>query len=488
MKHDRNVRGPAVALAITLVVLSGAVGAVRPEGDAARLARRAGGPSPLAADLAELCDRIGGRPTMSPYCRRAVDWAAAKLTAAGVDSVALEPFPMPVNWLPDEASAWCTMPEEFELRIAACPLTPSTPGDGAIEAPLVHVGGGSPDAIAKAGSALEGAIALVTQEEMTSLERLFGEYLVTRARDEALAAAGARAILIQSSRPRGLLYRHSASFNRTMARLPAAIVGREQAARLARLAAAGPARVRLRIVNQIGPPAESRNVVGEIRGSERPEEIVLIGAHLDGWDLGTAANDNGVNCALVIDLARAIRETGLRPRRTIRFVLFTGEEEGMIGSAGYVARHAAELDDHVAVIIFDIGSGRTTGFFLNGRPELGAAIDEALADAGLSKLANLPDAVDGTDNFDFMLAGVPNLVAFQDPAPYLPDYHAESDTLDKVDLDAARANEAIAAAVVWGFATRAERPARRQTSAEVDRLLEATGIAEQMKAFGQPRR
>ena len=351
----------------------------------------------------------------------------------------------------------------------------------------MSVGPGTRESIAQAGTSLKGAIALVMQPEMTSLERLFLEYLATRERTEALRAAGVVAVLIQSSRPRNLLYRHNATLNRTMGPLPSAIVSREHADRLSRLAAHGKVRLRLRIANQIGPAAESRNVVAEIRGAELPDEVVLVGAHLDSWDLGTGANDNGVNCALLIDMARAIKELGLKPRRTIRFVLFTGEEEGMIGSAGYVARHRSELDNHVGVVILDIGSGKILGFFLNGRPELGPAVDSAVQAAQLPRLANDPAAVDGTDNFDFMLAGIPNLVASQDPAPYLPDYHAESDTFDKVDMAAAKRNSAIAGSVVWGFANQPGRLAPRQKPVEVDALLKATGIDQQMAAFGQAR-
>src|ERR1019366_9781793 len=104
--------------------------------------------------------------------------------------------------------------------------------------------------------------------------------------------------------------------------------------------------------NNIAPTYESRNVIAEIRGREKPDEIVLVGAHLDSWDLGTGAEDNGVNAAMVIDLLRGFKELKVAPRRTIRFALFTGEEQGMWGSAGYVKRHRAELDKHVAVVVF----------------------------------------------------------------------------------------------------------------------------------------
>lgn len=193
-------------------------------------------------------------------------------------------------------------------------------------------------------------------------------------------------------------------------------------------------RVRLNITNKTGGAYQSRNVLAEIRGREKPDEIILIGAHLDSWDLGTGANDNGVNAATVIELARAMKQLKLTPRRTIRFGLSTGEEQGMFGSAGYVKRHAAALDQHVAMINFDTGSGRTTGFYVNGRPELREAIAEAfrsVPDLGVKD--NPPDAVDAVDSFDFLLSGVPNFVANQDPVPYLPDYHGESDVFDMVD-------------------------------------------------------
>jgi Zn-dependent M28 family amino/carboxypeptidase len=263
------------------------------------------------------------------------------------------------------------------------------------------------------------------------------------------------------------------------------MVSREHAARLLRLAEAGEVTVRLSIANRTGPAYEAQNVVAEIRGSEKPEEVVLLGAHLDSWELGTGANDNGVNVALLVDVLRGIKELGLKPRRTLRFVAFNAEELGMWGSAEYVRAHAKELSNIAAVVIFDVGSGRTTGFFLNGREDLRKPADAALAAvAGLSSAPHVIDGIDGTDNFDFLLSGVPNLVANQDMAPYLPDYHAESDTFDAVDPREARANVAIASALVWSLANTDAR-APRQTKAEVDRLLKETKLDEQMKALGQ---
>ena len=457
-----------------------------PEGSEAarRLAARALGPTPLLDDLKELCDRIGGRPPGSKANERAVDWAVEKFRAAGMNSVGVENFSLPAVWQSRKAEAECVSPEEFSLRVATAPSSASTPGLS-LEAPLVDVGEGTAEDFARAGARARGTIALVRSREMKTVEDLFGEYLRNGPLLEAAQKAGVAALLLQSTRPRGLLYRHPLTFDGSITPIPTAIVAREPAARLARLAEKGPVRVRLTLANETRGPQDSRNVVAEIRGREKPEEIVLLGAHLDSWDLGTGADDNGVNCALVIDTARAFKELGLVPRRTVRFVLFNGEESGMLGSAAYVQRHAAEIGRHVAMITFDTGSGKTSGFYLNGRAELRQPVNEALAAAGLAATDHSVEGLDGTDNFDFLLSGIPNLVAKQDWDPYLPNYHAESDVVDWVNEREARANAAIAAVLVWGLAERPDPPAPRQSRAEVERLLKDTHLDEQMKAFRQ---
>ncbi len=264
-------------------------------------------------------------------------------------------------------------------------------------------------------------------------------------------------------------------------------LAREDGLRLARLFEAGAApRVTLDVRNRVGGPWEASNVVAEIRGAEKPEEIVLLGAHLDAWDLGTGALDNGVNCALVVDVARAIA-AGPRPRRTIRFVLFTSEETGLLGSLGYVRAHRSELDRHVAVVIHDIGDGKVTGYFTNGRADLDAPVKAILAPVAPRGAGSAKDeAILGTDNFDFLLEGVPNLVANQETTRYLADYHAESDTFDKVDPDLARANAAVAAVAVLAIADTPGRLGPRQTRAEIARILADPKwkLDVQMKTYG----
>jgi Zn-dependent M28 family amino/carboxypeptidase len=263
------------------------------------------------------------------------------------------------------------------------------------------------------------------------------------------------------------------------------IMEREEAQRALRLIRAGK---RLTLTSRLdvehGGPYESYNVVGEIRGRERPDEIVLVGAHLDSWGLGTGANDDGCNVALVVDLARQIKRLGLAPHRTIRFALFNGEEQGMNGSWGYTRTHAGELSRHVMASSYDIGSGRIMGFFTNGRADLLPLVDRTLeAVRGLGPFDQINAPIVGTDNFDFMLSGVPNLVANQESANYGPNYHARSDTFDKVDLRQLRLNAAIAAAVTWGFANMAER-LPRQSRADVEKLIHTTDLGAQMKSMG----
>jgi hypothetical protein len=478
------------ASALTLVLAATAISGAPRSPDASdadagrRLVERARGTTPLLDDLRDLCDRIGGRPTGSEACRRSIRWGERKFLDAGIASVRLESFEIPALWLPAAAEGSCLAPVEFPLRLAAAPYSPSTPGSGPLEARLVDAGRGLAADYARLGARAVGAVALVHNDEMKTFESLFLEYADNGPRLEAARAAGAVAVLFQSSRPRGLLYRHPATTDGTMAPLPAAILAREHAARLARLLEGGEVRIRLRLANDVGGPYESQNVIAEIRGAERPDEVVLLGAHLDSWDLGTGAEDNGVNAALVVDVARALAQLGLAPRRTVRFALFTGEEQGLWGSLGYARRHAGEMDGHVAAVVFDTGSGRVQGFYLNGREDMRKIVDRALAGIpGIGRLAHPADGIDGTDNFDFLLAGVPNLVAAQDPSPYLPDYHAESDVFERVNGARAKENAGIAAALVWGLAQGSV--ARRYSRAEVEKLLAATHLVEQMKGFGQ---
>ena len=390
---------------------------------------------------------------------------------------------MPARWMERSVSVIVSGDASFAPRVAAMPFSTATPVEG-LKAPLVDGGSGAADDLKRLGASVKGAWVVVETRELLTVDDLFREYMEASAVEGRFLPAGPAGIIYAASRPRDLLYRHIASRGPDNAH-PMMIMEREEAQRILRLLRAGRHLVlTARIDVEAGGPYESYNVIGEIRGSDRADEIVLIGAHLDSWELGTGANDDGCNAALVIDLARQMKRLGLRPRRTIRFGLFNGEEQGMYGSWGYAASHRAEVGRHVMASAYDIGSGRINGFYTDGRADLLPLVEAALAPvAGLGPFRQLNEPVVGTDNFDFMLEGIPNLVANQESANYGPGYHARSDTFDKVDLRQLRLNAAIAAAVTWGFAeSSAILP--RHTLSQVDELIATTPLGEQMKAMG----
>jgi carboxypeptidase Q len=440
------------------------------------------GPSPLEDNLRRLTDEVGGRVTGSPAMKRAVDWGVAAFRAAGVH-VHTEKYTIPVSWAEGETRLEILSPAAFPVHLVSTGWSPALPG-GSVEADLADVGPGSAEEFARAGN-IRGAVLLVHSDVTVTWADLFNEYLRPPEIIHRALKAGAAAILWMGARERMLLYRHTNSLTGELDKIPQAVVAREDAMRLARLAANGKLRVRFSLPNKIGGPLEQENVVGEIRGREKPDEVVILAAHLDSWELGTGATDNGCNAALVIEAARAIRASGLVPRRTIRFILFTGEEQGTLGSWAYVKQHAAELDKTRAVIVYDSGIGRVTGYSLGGRRDTEAGLREVIKPLDSWGATNHTyDASFGTDNFDFLLEGVPTLVANQEEANYTANYHAASDTFDKVDMRELKLHTALAAVTAWGIADRAEPLGRRLTRAEIETMLRETGMDKQMQLLG----
>jgi carboxypeptidase Q len=445
------------------------------------------GDSPMIENLRKLTDEIGGRVSGSPEMAKAVQWGIGGFRAAGVD-VHTEKYTLPVSWKEGATRLSITAPAAAAprtLRAVSEGWSPATPRDG-IEGNVVDIGTGKEADISRAGN-LKGAILLAHSEIGSSWPDLFNEYMRPPGIIARAVREGAAAILWMSARERLLLYRHTNSLNGEIDKIPQAVVAREDALGLARLIEANPGSVRLRLEmpNQIGGPVEQENVVGQIRGYDKPDEVVILGAHLDSWELGTGALDNGCNAALVIEAARAIKAMGVLPKRTIRFVLFTGEEQGTIGSHAYVKSHATELDKIRGVVIFDSGSGRVSGFSLGGRSDTETGLRQILKplDAwGATQHAD--DASFGTDNFDFLLEGVPTFVANQEISNYLANYHAASDTFDKVDQRELKVNTVIAALTAWGIADRTEPIGKRLSRVELNILVKQTGLDEQMKLLG----
>jgi acetylornithine deacetylase/succinyl-diaminopimelate desuccinylase-like protein len=236
---------------------------------------------------------------------------------------------------------------------------------------------------------------------------------------------------------------------------------------------------------RIGGPAEQENVVAEIRGREKPDEWVLVAAHLDSWMEGRWVFDNTCDAAMMIEAARDISRTGIRPRRSIRFVLFTGHERGMPGSWAYVRSHRAELDRARAAIIFHSRCGRVTGYLLHGRHDIEPGLREAMKPVESLGAGHYDfGAPLETDNFDFLVEGVPTLTAIQVQTSPLLGSPATSGTPEKFDIADLKHNTAIVAVTAFGIAERAAPIGPRQTRAEIEALLKASGLAEQMKITG----
>lgn len=449
--------------------------------DAVRLVGAMLGDTPLEEDLQELVDEIGGRPTGSQANLASVDWGLRKFAESGVRSTK-EAFEMPRFWQERSSRAFIGGEVSFSVRVVAMPFSAGTSADG-ITAPLVSVGGGTAEDFDRLGKLASGAFLFVETDPLLDIDGLFKEYAESAETEKLALSAGARGIVYMGSRADVMLHRHNASLgadNKT----PMVSMAREHALRVARLLASGK-QLTLTLVLDIDErgPYESYNVIGEIRGFEKPQEIVIMGAHLDSWDLGAGANDNGCNVSMMIDIARQITALGLKPKRTIRFALWNGEEQGMIGSWKYTERHSLEMKNHVLAGSVDIGSGRIVGFFTNGRPELATEVDKAFAPvSGLGPFVQIDEPVVGTDNYDFMLQGVPNIVANQEPANYGPTYHAESDNFDKVDLPQLRINAAVVAAVIWHFAN-SDKALPRHSQEQVQQLIDGTSLRVQMDMF-----
>jgi carboxypeptidase Q len=231
-------------------------------------------------------------------------------------------------------------------------------------------------------------------------------------------------------------------------------------------------------------PVETANVVGEIRGREHPEQILVVGGHLDSWDLSEGTTDNGSGTATVLGAADAIVRSGERPRRTIRFVLFTGEEQGLDGSFAYIKQHQAEMANHLGDLVLDAGQGPVKGFQLGGRDDL-VPVFQPFASA----LANIqPLQVDdkvesGTDTLPFSIAGLPGINMNQDTTEYRFTHHSAADALEAQKPDVLTQNSTLMALAAFWIADRPERFATPWSPERTARMLRAQHEYEELKAF-----
>jgi carboxypeptidase Q len=244
-------------------------------------------------------------------------------------------------------------------------------------------------------------------------------------------------------------------------------------------------RIHINVQNRItSGPVDSANVVGEIRGTEHPEEIVVVGGHLDSWDLAEGTTDNGMGVTTTLGAAEAIVKSGLKPRRTLRFVLFTGEEEGLLGSLAYTKMHQAEMANHVAAVILDNGQGPVVAMNLGGRADLIPAVNDFAKTLQAFGNISVDDNLEfGTDTGPFSLAGLPGINLDQDSPDYKYTHHSAVDTYDKVKPDILSRDTAVMALTSFWIADRADRLASPWPAEKTARMLIDKKQDGMLKAF-----
>jgi len=403
--------------------------------------------------LAELTDSFGARLSGSPNLARAVQWSVQTMKADGLENVRTEPVMVP-RWIRGREQAEIIDPPHHDLAILGLGGTVSTPSGG-LEAELIVVN--SFDDLRSRASDARGKIVL--------FDVMYGGYAetVTYRNGGARAAAqqGAVAVLVRSIGPAGLRTTHTGSVNYVpeVPAIPAAAIAVEDANRLARLVRGG-RRVRLRLVLEGRREAdvESANVVGEIVGREKPHEIVLLGGHLDSWDVGTGASDDGVGCIITWEAARLMTKLGIRPRRTVRVVLWTNEENGLRGAAAYAERYAAAASDHVFALESDLGVFAPAALGFSGSMAARAMIGQI---GSLLEPLNFPDITAGGGGADIgpiaQAGRVPTMAYIGDAARYFVIHHTAADTVDRISSD--EVSRAAAAIAVMAYAV-AEMPER----------------------------
>ena len=410
--------------------------------------------------LAYLSDKIGPRLSGSKNAEKAVRWTTQQFREWGID-VRNERVMVP---------HWVRGVERARLVSHDQPLVLTTLGGsiatppGGITADVVEVT--SYEELEKLGRAkIAGKIVYyhaAFDMELVESGRAFeayGKAVQFRGLGASRAAEyGAVAAVIRSVATASLRSPHTGSmrYDEKHPKIPAAALSTEDGDLIHRLLARGDrVRMHLTLTPRTLPDVVSANVIAEIRGSERPEEIVLIGGHLDSWDLGTGAIDNGSGCAMIMETMRVIKELGLKPKRTIRAVLFMNEENGLRGAHAYFAGAArrGELHRHVAAIETDAGAAPPTGFITTYEGTSLAAIERrARVLQRIAPMTFTSSKHTGADTSPLINAGIPGFGLVPEPRHYFDYHHSAADTLDKVDPKALTQNTAAVAALAWVLA------------------------------------
>ncbi|WP_394843786.1 M20/M25/M40 family metallo-hydrolase [Pendulispora brunnea] len=412
----------------------------------------------------DLSDAYGPRLTGSALLAAAARWAVESFRRAGLEGARIEEFTIPHGWERREARARMLSPVERPIHVSAVGWSSPMPAGGVRGRVMVL---DLEDSMRLRESELRGAIVVFSTRAMVPDKRL------ARLRAlKTLAQAGVAAVLYHLPKPNQGMLAHAMQAREQPIPVPILDVSLEDGAAIERAAEKGPVTLELSNPSPLLGPVKVPNVVADIRGSEHPDEIVLVGAHLDAWDFGTGAQDNGTGVASVLEAARAIRALsgGARPpKRTLRFALWGGEEQGLLGSRAYAKAHAGELDRIVMVLNTDLGSGPPKGWIADGRPDVIQRLSP-LAKSWLSGLG--ADTLQTemscqSDHCPFWVEGVPTLNLDVDSTHYFEVHHQSGDTLDKISPASLASGAAVVAVTALGIANLPERIAPRLDHATV---------------------
>jgi carboxypeptidase Q len=390
--------------------------------------------------LALLGDTFGNRLSGSQALDDAIRWAVAEMKKDGLEQVRAEPVKVP-HWVRGQESLEIVSPHRSPLVMLGLGNSVGTPAEG-IEAEVLVV---------RNFTELDAAAARVTGKIVLFNVPFtnYGETVQYRSTGPSRAAVlGAVAVLVRSVGPAGLRTPHTGALRYTdgQPKIPAAAISTEDADRLQRMHARGTTvRLRLKMEAAFLPEADSANVIAEIRGRERPDEVVVIGGHFDSWDVGTGSTDDGGGCVVTWEALRLMKKLNLRPRRTVRVVLFTNEENGLAGGRAYLEKYRSQLANHVVMLESDSGIFRPTGFGFTGSPAARATLQQIATLLHGIDADRIGPSGDGADIGPSVEAGKIPAMSLETEGNYFLIHHTPADTVDKIDpVDMAKASAAIA--------------------------------------------
>lgn len=400
-----------------------------------------------------LADDIGPRLTGSANYVKAAKWAEAEFRQMGLKDAHGEPWTIPATWEPVSADAHMIEPHEQHLYLVSDGWSPSTP-EGGIKGYVYYLPDLTADAVKANADKIRGKIVLLDGTSIIPhLPEGFGKIFDAL---DMLAGEGAKALVL------GLGTTNNApsmigntDFRGTLANIVTGNLGEEDTLLLKRLLEKGPVEIEFNFRNRVRRDVTVNNVVAEIPGREDNGDYVLVGGHLDSWQPGTGAQDNGTGAATVLAVAQAVMASGLQPRRTMRFVLFGGEEEGLIGSLRYARAHESDAPRCVGVFVSDSGAEAPSGWYVFGRKDEQDAIGALkpyLASLGAADTTDEGEATFETDEAPFLVEGVPAFVLWTPMVKYSSLHHKPSDTFDKVNQRDLNLGAAVVGLTSYAFA------------------------------------